>query len=594
MEIPPGIVYLTKKIPRIFVPLSTLYAAHRIRETYLNFDLPDWVVITSYLVCLPATFTCVVLYKKYRNNRIAASLGAVIPPMTGNDPTPGGLYTLFRAVRNFKSEYPADALEGIMKDIGYTFNIRMLFVDRIFTSEPEYIKAILATKFDDFEKGQSTRNSLDSLIGTGVFNTDGEMWKFHRGITRPFFSKDRISHFDIFDRHAEVAISQIKKRVKEGFPFDFQDVVSRFTLDSATEFLFGKDLGTLSGTLPYPHYSPLARADARKSDGLRDTFIRSFNEAQLATALRSRFGAEWPLREFWKDITKEKMKPVHQYLEPVLTEALERHRAKGGVVGEAKGDREVKEGETVLDHLVNYTHDRTILKDEILSLAVAGRDTTASLLSFTVYMLSQHSEILRRLREEILTKIGPSRRPSFDDFRDMKYLRAVLNEVLRLYPPVPFNLRQSKEAVVLPGLRGGKPFYIPPQTRIAYSVFIMHRRTDLWGPDALEFDPDRFLDERLHKYLTPNPFIFLPFNAGPRICLGQQFAYHEASFFLVRLLQNFPTIALSEEAQPPEGRPPAQWKEGGGIKAREKVQLKTHLTMYIHEGLWVTMTETDD
>ena len=106
MEIPPGIVYLTKKIPRIFIPLSTLYAVHRIRESYFDLELPEWVVLTSYLVCLPATFTCVVLYKKYRNNRIAASLGAIVPPTSGDDPTPGGLYTLFRAVRNFKSEYP--------------------------------------------------------------------------------------------------------------------------------------------------------------------------------------------------------------------------------------------------------------------------------------------------------------------------------------------------------------------------------------------------------------------------------------------------------------------------------------------------------
>jgi len=96
--------------------------------------------------------------------------------------------------------------------------------------------------------------------------------------------------------------------------------------------------------------------------------------------------------------------------------------------------------------------DPVILRDEIMNLAVAGRDTTASILTFTVYMLSQHPDILRRLREEILIKIGSSRRPTYDDFRDMKYLRAVLNgalskscqnfpltamvETLRLYPPV--------------------------------------------------------------------------------------------------------------------------------------------------------------
>ncbi|KAJ3713073.1 cytochrome P450, partial [Lentinula raphanica] len=159
-----------------------------------------------------------------------------------------------------------------------------------------------------------------------------------------------------------------------------------------------------------------------------------------------------------------------------------------------------------------------ILHDEIMNLAVAGRDTTASLSTFTVYMLSQHPAILHKLRSEILTVVGASRQPTYDDFRDIKYLRAVLNETLRLYPPVQSN----KHTTLPPITPGGKPFFVPAWTRCIYSVFVMHRPTDLWVPDALTFDPDRFLDERVHKYLTPNLFIFLPFNAGPRICLGQQ------------------------------------------------------------------------
>lgn len=95
------------------------------------------------------------------------------------------------------------------------------------------------------------------------------------------------------------------------------------------------------------------------------------------------------------------------------------------------------------------------------------------------------------------------------------------------------------------------------------------------------FDPDRFLDERLHKYLTPNPFIFLPFNAGPRICLGQQFAYNEVSFMLIRLLQAFGEVTLATDAQPPSSRPPARWAEAvGERKSVERIRAKSHLTMY--------------
>jgi cytochrome P450 len=110
---------------------------------------------------------------------------------------------------------------------------------------------------------------------------------------------------------------------------------------------------------------------------------------------------------------------------------------------------------------------------------------------------------------------------------------------------------------------------------------------------ALEFDPDRFIDERLQKYLIPNPFIFLPFNAGPRICLGQQFAYNEASFFLVRLLQRFDSFKVDVDAMPESARVPEDWKNDvkESRKKREKIRPASHLTLYVKEGLWITLRE---
>ena len=105
---------------------------------------------------------------------------------------------------------------------------------------------------------------------------------------------------------------------------------------------------------------------------------------------------------------------------------------------------------------------------------------------------------------------------------------------------------------------------------------------------ADEFDPDRFLDERLHKYLTPNPFIFLPFNAGPRICLGQQFAYNEMSFFLVRLVQSFEAIHLDMDSQEPVHRVREDWAACPGRKGKEKVWPKSHLTVYVAVSAYST------
>ncbi|KAK0477933.1 cytochrome P450 [Armillaria novae-zelandiae] len=190
----------------------------------------------------------------------------------------------------------------------------------------------------------------------------------------------------------------------------------------------------------------------------------------------------------------------------------------------------------------------------------------ASLLTFVVYMMCEHPEMATCLRLEIIKKVG-TRAPTYEDIHDMKYLRAFLNETLRLYPVVPINTRTSKVATTLPN-KGQAPYYVRKDTMVAYSVFLMHQQMDLWGPDALEFDLDRFLDGHLHKYLTLNPFIFVPFNAGPRICLAN-------SLHITRL--TFSSFSLAMDAQPAEGIPLKTWtKAPGTTKGRDKIMFGLH------------------
>ncbi|TFY82265.1 hypothetical protein EWM64_g1746 [Hericium alpestre] len=522
--------------------------------------MPLSVVIAMMVLSSPLAMALAAQWRDFKDRRDAARLGAVLVPRV-EDSNPLGSNIVHTVLDNFKNGYMGDHLVEYANKYGPTFNIGIFFENRTF--EPEYIK---------------------SLLGVGVFNTDGEMWKFHRAMTRPFFTRERLSDFEKFDRHSQEAIRLLADRLHEGHAVNFQDLISRLTLDTATEFLFGTDVRSLSGGLPYPSTltPPYCSHDKQESSG---GFASAFVATQIRMSLRSRYGQSWPLYELFDDSVEKNMRVVHGYIEPIVQRALER------------AEERQRSGEK--------TSDPTILRDETLNILLAGRDTTASTLTSAIYALSQHPDVLACLRAEILEHIGPDRAPTFDDFRVCKYLRAVINEVLRLWPPVPFNIRRSSEPTLWPAKEpGGKPFYIPPQTkhviqimglqiasnyrtfRCAYSVMLMHRRTDLWGPDAAEFDPGRFLDERLHKYLTPNPFIFLPFNAGPRICLGQQFAYNETSFFLVRLLQRFDEIALDLNAQPPASLAP--WK------GREKIKFKTHLTLYWEGGMWVKMKEATE
>ncbi|KAK0213268.1 cytochrome P450 [Desarmillaria ectypa] len=451
--------------------------------------------------------------------------------------------------------------------------------------------AILATQFQNFEKGLALTsrpffiNTTKVFSGVGVFNSDGEMWKFHRTTARPFFSKARISDFDNFERHAVNTISQIKTRLREGYPVNFQvrTVVSRFTMDFSTEYLFGKDINSLAAGLPYPSGSPMA-GNPHFVNHPSNPFVKAFMKAQEQIIIRLQRGPSWPLHEFWADAVLPQRQVINHFVQPILSEAFDR---KAKRVKPADSEKDL-ENIFLLDRLIQDIDDPEVIQDELINILLARRDTTASLLTFVVYRMCEHPDMVAWLRSKIVEKVG-NRKPTYEDIRDMKYLQAFLNETLRLHPTV------SSKVVTTLLNKGQAPYYIPITTRVVYSVFLMHQRMDLWGPDALEFDPDRFLDSRVHKYLTPNPYIFLPFNAGPRICLGQQFAYNKASYYLIRLLQNFSSFSLTTDAQPSEGIPPRSWTPAPGTtKGRDRIMYGIHITLYAKGGLWVKMEETKE
>lgn len=155
----------------------------------------------------------------------------------------------------------------------------------------------------------------------------------------------------------------------------------------------------------------------------------------------------------------------------------------------------------------------------------------------------------------------------------------------------PINVRAPRKTTTFPPEKpGGKPWLVPQGTKIVYSVFSMHRREDLWGPDTLVFDPERFLDERARKYLIPNPFIFLPFNAGPRICLGQQFGYNQVSYFMIRFLQSFSGIDFVKTTDPP----PKEWRDAEGPKGRDRIRYTVRFSLVVRGQVWMKMTEADE
>ncbi|KAG8893550.1 hypothetical protein FRB99_001878 [Tulasnella sp. 403] len=402
--------------------------------------------------------------------------------------------------------------------------------------------------------------------------------------------------YDIFVKYTEKLIHQMKQLVQQGEVVDVQEMFARFTLDTAGEFLFGTgDLNTLDLPSPKAGHAVLGQKGAAMG-GTYGEFVTGFEEAQIKAARRSAVPPlAWTAKEFFRDTLAGTNKAIDNYLAPLVLRALE--NKKLGKQGE----------ESFLDHLASST-DGPAAEYAACGArhAADARLKTASLLSFSCYMLARHPHVMNNLQEEVSSQIGASRHPSYEELRQLKYLRAVLNETLRLFPPVrsdfycmgvnvahasskvPINSRVSRGETVIPTRQG--PIYVPAgETQVIYSTISIHKRKDLWGEDADEFDPGRWLDHRA-KETAADPFKFIPFNAGPRICIGQQFAYNEASYVMVRLIQTFKDFSVAQEGAAPAGcLPPEDWRSAKGRKGMEDVLLQSAMTLYAKGGMWLRM-----
>ncbi|KIJ34667.1 hypothetical protein M422DRAFT_233351 [Sphaerobolus stellatus SS14] len=501
LAITPGVRFLATAVPKLVIPPLFVHTVLRCfgPALYPSFQLSRGLVACIWLFTLPIWLFICAQYVHLARLHEAKRLGAeLIPQVKGK--YPGNIDLLWS---NFfrKDLYLGDGFARSIDSHGTIFANNVLGDYRVITIEPQHVKQILTFDFNKFEKGPMFNKIAVSVLGGGVFNSDGERWQFHRKLTRPFFVKERIADFGIFDTKSSIALQKMQERFDQGHAIDFQDLVSRFTIDSACEFLFGTPIYSLHDPLPRPGYE----SESEEVDTPSNHFTRAFANAQTTIATRGRLGNIWPLFEILKDRTADDMKVVRDFIEPIVQDAMDK-RKKGEVVNE----------HTLLHHLLDASEDMKLIVDEIINIMLAGRDTTAGLLTFVAYCLATNPDVLLRLREEILSTIGASRAPTFEDVRTMKYLRAVINETLRLFPSVPFNSRNTNQATTLDG-KDGKKLFIPAGTRVAYSNLLCQRHKPYWGEDADIFDPDRFLDERVKKYLTPNPFIFVPFNAGPRI-----------------------------------------------------------------------------
>ncbi|ANB15119.1 Dit2p [Sugiyamaella lignohabitans] len=483
------------------------------------------------------------------------------PPTRLLDSFPLGIANFRKARQASVRNETCDFMMNLFKSGHDTLHDEVMGLNRIVTRDPENVKAVLATNFKDFSLGLR-HGAFYPLLGDGIFTLSGEGWKHSRALLRPQFSRQQVSQLNSLNEHVDQLIRNFKRDSNQdngrGFGFfDAQVYFHNLTLDTATEFLFGESVDSLSNGNRQVQ-GPEIKVTAQE-------FAECFNGSLKTLRLRIQLGKLSFLAN--PDHFKHEVKICHNFVDYFVHKTLaETEKEKAD-----SGDQEFSY--IFIEQLAKQTRDPKVIRDQAFNILLAGRDTTASLLSFALFILARDKRVWNKLRDEVLTTFGnDSSKITFESLKRSTYLTNTINEVLRLFPIVPSNSRMAIADTILP--RGGgedesSPVFVKKGTTVSYVVYVMQRTKKYWGEDAEDFRPERWEEGKLHMW------DYLPFNGGPRICLGQQFALTEISFTLVRILQTFRDVEPHPDATP-------SFKDLRGLHS---------LTLSVAEGVWLRLIE---
>ncbi|MGC1659124.1 MAG: cytochrome P450 [Candidatus Acidiferrales bacterium] len=431
-------------------------------------------------------------------------------------PGPRGLPLLGVAL-----EVRRDALRSLQRyarDYGDVVVLPVLDHRRIFVNRPDLIQQMLLFQQSKLHKSDLTKEVVGPLLGHGLLISEGDFWRRQRRLAQPAFHKQRVNEYS--STMVECAETQTRGW-QEGQRRDVAEEMMALTLESAVRTLFGTTLpGEAEGV------------------GRAMTFLMRYSLARARAPIR--IPASWPTK------TNLRSRREFKYMDSLIYRIIgERQAQAKGSDGDAHGNS--SERSDLLSMLMGAMDEDGScmtpqqLRDETMTLFIAGHETTALTLAWTWYALSQNPAAETRLHRELDSVLG-GRKPEATDLERLPYLSAVVSEVLRLYPAAYIMARTTIDEVRL------DVYEFSPGTTILFSQWVMHRDPRYYEAPE-EFRPERWL-EGLAARLPAGAYF--PFGDGPRRCIGQGFALLETSLVVATIAQRFRFRLIANQKVAPE------------------------------------------
>ncbi|WBP87629.1 cytochrome P450 [Kitasatospora cathayae] len=394
-------------------------------------------------------------------------------------------------------ESPLDFITGLARTYGDITRHRADGDTVYLLNRPEYARHVLKDNGANYTKeGTPDDAMLRPLLGNGLLTSNGADWARQRHLTAPAFRPSAVRTFDTIVTDATAGmLERWRPSVEAGTPLEVDQHFTALTLGILTHAILGADI-----------------------DGIGEGFGRAVD------AVNRCIGHYVPNPDPDPADTARRYADFGRarvFLNTVTRTLIASRRAGGGSTA-GSGTR----GGDLLDTMMSGHHlvSDEDLRDQVLTIVMAGHETTAKSLTWTLYLLDRHPEELAKVREEVDRVLG-GRPPTAADLQDLPACRRAIQEAMRLYPPVWLISRRAAGPDVIGG------YDVEPGTLVCVSQWVLHRHPEYWTePDA--YRPDRFDGADLPSHL------YLPFGGGDRICVGQHFAMLEAVLVLASLLQS--------------------------------------------------------
>ncbi|KAF4133961.1 Cytochrome P450 [Phytophthora infestans] len=454
-------------------------------------------------------------------------------------PTPEGDYPILRhTLEIIKAQRSGNfidwALKYCRKYEGKPWSLRVVGkYPAIVLCCPEAFEDIQKTQFDAFDKSPLVSEALYDVLGQGIFAISGPLWQHQRKTASHLFTAQMMQYA------MEVVVpekgEQLVKRLdgiclqeKESERVvNIKRLLDLYTMDIFAKVGFDVDLHGV---------------ESNQNAELLDSFGRM--SAQLLKRIQQPMWT-WKLLR-WLNVGAEKqlaedVKAVDDLVYGVISRSIEEKNRQGAKETARKDliTLFIEKSEVEYTKGVHTKKDHKLMRDFVISFLAAGRETTATTMAWVILMLNRYSKVLKHVRQEIKDKLpdlasGKIHSPKLEDIQQLVYLEAVVRETLRLFPVVAVSGRSATRDVRL-----YEGTFIKAGTRIVLPHYCLGRMTTVWGPDADEFKPERWIDSVSGKIKVVSPFKFSVFFGGPRICLGMKFALAEVKITLAKLLSQF-------------------------------------------------------